>query len=425
LSLGIDFGTTNSAVAVIDAQGSARLAHFRGNGRTSDTFRSILYFGPRPTPGSESVFAGPLAIERYRQALHKGRFLQSLKAYLGDRNFTGTVIGGRHRTLPELIALILQRLLRSAADDLGTLPSRAVIGRPVHFTVGRNADEDALALERMREALALAGITGPQFEYEPIAAAYAYQQRLTKPATVLIGDFGGGTSDFSLLALEPPSPGGGGVTILGNDGIAIAGDAFDRAIVRHAVAPQLGKGTDYVSPPNKVLPMPDWIYNRLERWHHLSFLKSGDTLDMLHRIQRASKAPRAVSALLHVIEDDLGYELHERVNTTKAELSSALSSELLFDVEGLAVQWHATREQFEHWLRTDLHALEKCLTGMLHRSGVAPESIQTVFLTGGTSFVPAVRALFERLFPTSDITGGHELTSVATGLALRALNADC
>jgi len=378
--------------------------------------------------GRENVFAGPLAVEQYRKATHKGRFLQSLKAYLGDAGFTGTAIGGRQRTLPQLIALIIQRLVRAGEESLGPLPSRAIVGRPVHFTVARSEEHDSLALARLREALELAGIADPIFEYEPVAAAYAYQQRLTRAATVLIGDFGGGTSDFSLLALEPPAPGTGtgGVTILGNDGVAIAGDAFDRAIVRHAVAPQLAKGSDYVSPPDKVLPMPEWVYSKLERWHHLSFLKSGETLEMLRRIKRTSTAPRAVAALLHLIEEDLGYELHERVNATKITLSSALEAELRFDLEQLEVRWHATREQFEHWLRHDLRLIERCIEQLLSRSGVDGKAIDTVFLTGGSSFVPAVRAIFSRMFPDATISGGHELTSVATGLALRARQiADC
>ena len=420
-SLGIDFGTTNSAVALLDGSGRATLARFGAAERTSETFRSILYFDPKPLRGVDPVHAGPDAVLQYRQAHHKGRFLQSLKAYLGDAGFTGTLIGGRHRTLPQLIALILQRLLKAAEADLGPLPGRAVIGRPVHFTVARSEEHDALALSRMREALELAGITEFEFEFEPIAAAYAYQRRLTAPATVLIGDFGGGTSDFSILAMEPAGAAGrGGVTILGNDGVAVAGDAFDRAIVRHAVAPQLGKGSDYLSPPDKVLPMPEWVYSKLERWHHLSMLKSGETLEMLRRVAKTSTAKRAVAALLYLIEEDLGYELHEQVNATKITLSSALEAELRFDLDQLEVQWHATRPQFEHWLRMDLQLIERCIEQLFTRSGVPTEAIDTVFLTGGSSFVPAVRAIFERKFPRATIAGGHELTSVATGLALRS-----
>lgn len=166
--------------------------------------------------------------------------------------------------------------------------------------------------------------------------------------------------------------------------------------------------------------MPERVYSKLERWHHLSFLKSGETLEMLRRIQRTSTAKRAIGAFRQLIEDDLGYELHERVNDTKIALSSATEADLRFDLDQLEVRWHATRDRFEHWLRLDLLALECCMEQPMTRSGVQASSVDTVFLTGGSSFVPAVRAIFTRVFPSAAITGGHELTSVATGLALRA-----
>lgn len=423
-ALGIDFGTTNSALATAGRDGHLQLAHFATEQGTTDTFRSILYFEPRatrPGPRTDPIAAGPEAIRRYRQAAHKGRFIQSLKTYLGDRSFTGTLIGGKRRTLEELIGLILQRLLAAGAASLGPLPSRVVVGRPVHFTDARSDDDDEFALGRLRTALASAGITDPVFEYEPIAAAYAYRQRLENPATVLIGDFGGGTSDFSILALQPPAHGeGSGVAILGNDGLAIGGDAFDRLIVRHAVAPQLGKGSEYLSPPDKVLPMPDWVYARLERWHHLSFLKTSSTIEMIERVRKTSTAKPAIGALLHLIDEDLGYELHEQVNTTKTRLSSSLEAELHFELSPVSIVWEATRGQFEQWLAPDLSAIDTCVAGLLERTGLRAGDIDTVFLTGGSSFVPSVRRLFAERFPAATISGGQELTSVATGLALRA-----
>jgi hypothetical chaperone protein len=422
-ALGIDFGTTNSAIAVVDDGGEPRLARFDTGRGATDTFRSILYFEPTPargTPPGEAIVAGPEAIRRYRDADHKGRFIQSLKAYLGDAGFTGTQIGGRRRTLEELIGLIIQRLLAASEASLGPLPSRAVVGRPVHFTDSRSEEDDALALRRLRDAFAIAGLTDIEFEYEPVAAAYAYQQRLNTRSTVMIGDFGGGTSDFSILSLEPPAAAGGGITILGNDGLAIGGDAFDRLIVRHAVAPQLGKGSEYQAAPGKVLPTPDWVYSRIERWHHLSFLKSSTTIEMLERVRKTSTAKKQLAALLHLVDEDLGYELHEQVTATKTALSSATEAELRFVLSPVSIDWHATRDEFERWLEPDLDAIESCVGDLLARTGLAASAIDTVFLTGGSSFVPAVRRVFERRFPGAAISGGHELTSVATGLALRA-----
>jgi hypothetical chaperone protein len=423
-ALGIDFGTTNSALASVNGNGVAQLAHFTTEHGTTDTFRSILYFDPTTVRGpsrKDGVAAGPEAIRRYRQAAHKGRFIQSLKTYLGDRSFTGTQIGGKQRSLEELIGMILQRLLAAGSEALGPLPTRAIVGRPVHFTTAGSVEDDDLALRRLRTALGYAGITEPVFEYEPVAAAYAYRQRLVNPATVLIGDFGGGTSDFSILALQPPSVAGReGITILGNDGVAIAGDAFDRLIVRNAVAPQLGKGSEYLSPPDKMLPTPEWVYARLERWHHLSFLKSAGTIEMLTRVQRTSTARNGIAALLHLVDEDLGYELHEQVNATKVALSAEPNADFHFALSPVSLHWPATRSEFEQWLAPDLETIDTCIAGLLARTGLAGSAIDTVFLTGGSSFVPAVRRLFESRFPGATISGGQELTTVATGLALRA-----
>jgi hypothetical chaperone protein len=210
------------------------------------------------------------------------------------------------------------------------------------------------------------------------------------------------------------------VSILGNDGVAIAGDAFDRLIVRHAVAPQLGQGSEYLSPPDKMLPTPEWVYARLERWHHLSFLKSASTIEMLTRVQRTSTARDAIAALLHLVDEDLGYELHERVNATKIALSTLREAVFRFELSPVSLHWPATRREFDRWLAPDLEAIDTCVAGLLARTGLPASAIDTVFLTGGSSFVPAVRGLFEARFPAATISGGQELTSVATGLALRA-----
>lgn len=423
-ALGLDFGTTNSAVALAAAGQRPRLARFASAGGDTETFRSVLFFeaGRAIERHREFASAGPSAIEHYLESSQKGRFIQSLKAYLGDASFTGTIVGGRQRTLEALVGLILQKLLAAATASLGPLPDRVIVGRPVHFTDARSQEDDELALARLRSALRIAGIADPVFEFEPVAAAYAYQQSIRKPETVLIADFGGGTSDFSLLSLAPndatqPGP----IEILGNDGVAFAGDVFDRAIVRHAVAPRLGKGSHYVSGPDKVLPMPDWVYAKLERWHYLSFLKSAPTLEMIERVQATSDAPDEIAALLNLIDGDLGYELHAQVNRTKIGLSSSLESPFHFDLYPLAIDWNATRGEFSEWIQPQLDGIAETVEALLGATGVGAGAIARVFLTGGSSFVPAVRDIFSQTFGDDKLAGGNELTSVATGLALRGL----
>lgn len=423
-AVGLDFGTTNSAVAVAAVGQPPRLARFPSGAGETETFRSVLFFeGGRATQrNAEFAYAGPSAIEHYLESAQKGRFIQSLKAYLGDASFTGTIVGGRQRTLEALIGLILQKLLAAANASLGPLPRKVIVGRPVHFTDARSPEDDELALARLRSALRIAGIADPVFEFEPVAAAYAYQQSIHKPETVLIADFGGGTSDFSLLSLAPnDSTQPGRIEILGNDGVAFAGDVFDRAIVRHAVAPRLGKGSHYVSGPDKVLPMPDWVYAKLERWHYLSFLKSAPTIEIIQRVHATSDAPQEIAALLNLIDGDLGYELHAQVNRTKIELSSAAESQFHFDLFPLAIDWQATRGEFNEWIQPQLDGIAQTVDNLLAATGVGPGAIDRVFLTGGSSFVPAVREIFSRTFGRDKLAGGNELTSVATGLALRGL----
>jgi hypothetical chaperone protein len=415
--VGVDFGTTNSAVAFVESGGAPRLAAFPTAHGPRSTFPSVLYFEPRA-----SSVAGAKAIEHYLASENKGRFIQSLKAYLADRTFEGTAIGSAHYTLEKLIALIVRHM----GDELGMAawpaPRRVILGRPVHFSNPRDEEVDLFAAQRLLAAIGLAGIEEIVFEYEPVAAAYAYEARLQRDERILIGDFGGGTSDFTIISVGPGvrARGRRASDIIGTDGVAIAGDAFDKRIIRNLVAPRLGLGGEYLSPPNKFLPVPSWPYERLERWHYLSFLKSPSTLEMLERIQRTASTPERLEAFLLLIKLELGYQLHEAVQRTKFELSVAMESEFSFASGAVAIRKKVTRADFEKWIAAEVGAMAACVDRLMTASGLAFDGIDRVFLTGGSSFVPAVRRIFVERFGEEKVTGGEELTSVATGLALRA-----
>ena len=415
--MGVDFGTTNSAVAVIDASGAPQLVTFPSAGGRRQTFPSVLYFERR----SPSV-AGLAAIERYLASETKGRFIQSLKAYLGDRTFEGTAIGTRHYTLEKLIALIVKHMSDQLGFSSWPTPRRIILGRPVHFSNPPDAELDAFAANRLLTAIGLAGFDDIVFEYEPVAAAYAYEARLQRDELILIGDFGGGTSDFTIISVGPGVRGRGrrASDIIGTDGVPIAGDAFDKRIIRNLIAPRLGMGGEYLSPPNKFLPVPSWPYERLERWHYLSFLKTPQTLEMLERIKHTASTPERLEAFLLLIKLELGYQLHEAVQRTKFELSAGMESEFSFQSGPVAIKKKVTRADFERWIAEELQTMAGCVDRLMTASGLAFGEIDRVFLTGGSSFVPAVRQIFADRFGEEKVTGGEELTSVATGLALRA-----
>lgn len=424
-ALGIDFGTTNSAVAVLDADGAVRLAGFATTGGVRTTSPSVLYFeAPRRSrPGLPRAHAGHHAIAAYLQADTKGRFIQSLKSYLADPRFDGTTIGSRRHTLEQLIALIAESLRRDAMETLGAMPARVVAGRPVTFAQASTPEDDEFALSRLRQALAAAGFVDITFEYEPVAAAHAYEQRLSSDEIVLVADFGGGTSDFTLMEVGPTPRARRNRDVIGTSGVALAGDAFDRQIVRHVVAPQLGAGAHYTSSLGKDLPVPAWPYAHLERWHHLSFLRSADTLEMLDRIARTAHPPGRVEGLIHLVEEDLAFELHRAVQAAKLALSSDEATTFEFTVGAVSIAQIITREQLTRWIGDELQAIAACVDGLLAETMLPVGRIDRVFLTGGSSFVPAVRQIFFDRFGSERVTGGDELTSVATGLALRAAHA--
>jgi hypothetical chaperone protein len=415
--IGIDFGTTNSAVAFVDGDGAPRLAQFPTAHGPSPTFPSVLYFEPK-----KPSVAGAEAIERYLASETKGRFIQSLKAYLADRTFEGTGIGTQHYTLERLIALIGKHM----SDRLGLAawpsPRRIILGRPVHFSNPPDPELDDFATGRLLSAIRLAGFDEIVFEYEPVAAAYAYEARLPRDERILIGDFGGGTSDFTIISIGPGvrRRGRQASDIIGTDGVPIAGDAFDKRIIRNLIAPRLGMGGEYLSPPHKFLPVPSWPYERLERWHYLSFLKSPSTLEMLERVRRTASTPERLEAFLLLINNELGYQLHEAVQRTKFQLSSATEAEFAFESGPVTIRKKVTRADFETWIAEEIASMSGCVDRLMAASGLAFGDIDRVFLTGGSSFVPAVRKIFTARFGDAKVTGGEELTSVATGLALRA-----
>ena len=316
--LGLDFGTTNSAIAVARPGEAPRLAVFDDG---APTFRSILHVDPEDADEGglpPRVTAGASAIRTWVETGGRGRLIQSIKSHLASRLFTATDLFGRRYRLEDLIAIVLRDLGRAAEAQLGVdlAATPVVVGRPVRFAAARDADDEAFALGRLEAALRQAGFGPVTFELEPIAAAWGYRERLERDELVLIGDFGGGTSDFTLVRL-----GATATTILGVDGVARAGDAFDARLIRRVAAPGLGLGSLRRTAFGQELPVPGWLYDKVERWEQLSFLKSRETTELLRRLRVEAVEPEKIAALVHLVEDDLGFALHGAIEGAKQVLS--------------------------------------------------------------------------------------------------------
>ena len=424
--VGFDFGTTNSSVALAH-NGQVRMVDFPSVFGTSRSSRSLLYLQRRLRAAGKpiSVYTGASAIEHYLGTDNYdeeflGRLIQSLKSYLSARDLTGTEIFGRQYRFEDLVARILRDLRLRASEFFGVEVTHALAGRPVMF-VGANSEADnEFAVTRLRQSFLEAGFTHVDFAMEPVAAAYAYESTIDHDETLLIGDFGGGTTDFSLVRIGPSSRVTGTHQILGNTGVGLAGDAFDARIVRHLISPALGSES-LARSLNKTLPaLPAWIYANLERWHTLSFLRTHAVRELLRAAAKRALEPEKIAALTGVVDHDLGYRLHGAVQRLKIDLSAQPEAEFILDTEAVHLRAPVKRSDFEAWIAPELARMEASLDELLQASGVAASAVDRVFLTGGTSLVPAVYRLFTSRFGEDRVQSGDAFTSVAHGLALMA-----
>jgi hypothetical chaperone protein len=249
-----------------------------------------------------------------------------------------------------------------------------------------------------------------------MGAAYSFASALREPATVLVADFGGGTSDFSVVRIEAPGAAKRCVP-LGHAGVGIAGDRFDQRILDKLVMPLLGKGGHYRS-FDKVLEIPGGYFSDFADWSRLAFMRNRKTLAELEKLRRSALDPEPIARMIAVVEQELGYRLYEAVGQVKRELSSVETARFRFSGAGLSIEAEVTRGAFEGWIAPDIARIEEAVERALAAAGVGAGEVDRVFLTGGSSLIPRIRRLFAERFGEARIASGNELTSIAHGLAL-------
>lgn len=412
--LGLDFGTTNTVVALSDGREPPRLVSFDGPQAKREIFRSALCFWEeeRGWNGIASE-AGPWAIDEYLQSPLDSRFVQSFKTVAASPSFERAQIFGRGFRFEDLGRQFLQRLRRHAGDQLQTLPPRIIVGRPVEYAGSR--PDPALARQRYDLMLDQWGAE-IHYVYEPLGAAFTYASRLDRPATLLVADFGGGTTDFSVVRVAEPGS-KRRCEPLAAAGIGIAGDSFDKRIVDHLVLPLLGKGGAYRS-FDKILEIPGGYFSDFADWSRLAMMRNRRTLEELRRLQRDALDPAPIGRMIALIEHEQGFPLYEAVGRLKRELSNAEEARFVFDGGGVEIDVAVTRRDFEEWIGDDLRRIDLAMDASLAKAKLMPADIDRVFLTGGSSLIPAIRRQFERRFGVERIASGGELTSIANGLAL-------
>jgi hypothetical chaperone protein len=414
-ALGLDFGTTNTVLATADGKSTHSMG-FTSAAGTADSMRTALSFMKDGKLGASAlkVEAGHAAIQQFIDNPGDCRFLQSIKTFAASALFQGTLIYAKRHKFEDLMEVFIRRLSNYAGDNWPSDVSRIVTGRPVHFA-GASPDP-VLATERYNEALSRFGFPEVHYVYEPVAAAFYFAQNLKVDATVLVADFGGGTTDYSLIRFETVA-GKLKATPIGHSGVGIAGDHFDARMIDNVVAPEIGKGSHFKS-FDKILEVPTNYYSSFSRWNQLSIFKTSREYEDLKKLVRTALEPEKLEMFIDLVDHDEGYPLYQAVSATKMALSA--SDEAAFDFKplGRAGQRTVRRADFESWISDDLARIEGALDDVLEKTNTAATSIDKVFLTGGTSFVPAVRRIFTERFDADKIETGGELLSIAHGLAL-------
>lgn len=413
---GIDFGTTNSALAILDTETNNLVKLF--------TIPSLLFFPeqdtPRPTNPKEPVVptVGHDAISLYVQNRMRGRFMKSIKKVLPNKSFIDTKIGSKSYRAEDLVALILVHLKKIADEFVGENITTAVIGRPVVFD--ENPEKDILAQERLSKAAKIAGFEEFYFQMEPIGAAFTYERQIENQQLVLVADFGGGTSDFSLMRLNPEAINQADRTadMLAQGGIYIGGDSFDSDIMWHKGTPHFGRGVKEAFTPGKPIDLPLSYFYSICSWEKMNFLDSLRMKLSIAKSYQYSGKDYRVKNLQTLIEQNLGYVLFKQIEKVKIDLTKSDDAVFEFNESEIEINEPITIQAFSgEIIEKNVNKIEQYLQEFLDKNQIKNDEVDVVFMTGGTSMVRPLYHLFLQRFGAEKIKSGDNFNSVAMGLA--------
>lgn len=408
---GIDFGTTNSALSIYDEEKKKIIKTI--------VVPSILYFQVEQSNTEPLVYVvGEDAISGYINDGMKGRFMKSIKRILPRSSFIETRIHNKRFNASDLVTLILKDLKRKADNIVGYDCQKAIIGRPVFFD-DDNTSKDALAQKRLNKAAENAGFFNVRFQFEPIGAAFAYERTIKQKEKVLVADLGGGTTDFTYLELDPNKIDSKDRRndIMATGGIYIGGDSFDSAFMWEKGTPHFGKGTVYEAAPGKMLTVPVSLFANICSWEQMNFFNGQKIKNDLQNYYHFSKQDSKFKNLITLTDNNLGYSLFQSVEKTKIELSELADSRFFYSKMEIEIDDDVNIDQYNAIIEKDLKKINNYLDEFLLKNQITANDIDSLFLTGGTSMVAAIKNLFKEKFPNTPVHSGDNFISVAKGLA--------
>jgi hypothetical chaperone protein len=411
----LDFGTSNSLLAAANEDQIWPPVPLDPAASDPSILRSVLYF-----PNANRCYYGAEALLRYAENGLEGRLLRSIKKHLPSRSFNGTYIEERPMLIEDLIAALLREMRVRADTYFCAEVDRVVLGRPARFC--DNPLDDSFAEHRLRQAAKKAGFADVHFLPEPVAAAREFGATVGEPRVVLVADFGGGTSDFTVMRVgrkrfEPSD-------VLAIGGVAIAGDALDASIMRNHVARHFGAEVSYKVPfGSNVLRMPKPIVEQLCSPANLSALRQKDVAEFLRNVRSWSVGPddrEKLDQLRVLVDDALGFQIFEVIEQAKRALSTSTGADIVFTYPSIDVREHVARAAFEAGSQRETDAILRCLDDTVRAAGVAPGDVDLVCCTGGTAKVRRIAAQMRARFGERRVRDWKSFHSVVEGLAVHA-----
>ncbi len=411
MNCGLDFGTSNSTLALCRER-AVTLVPLEEDGITIPS--AVFYSAVAPQP-----CFGKQAMQLFMEG-EEGRFMRSLKRILGTSLMNdGTVVNGKLKKFEDVLGDFIGHMKAVAEQHSGVEMINVVMGRPVHFA-DNDSKTDSRAQDELQNIAQAVGFKHVAFQYEPIAAAFAHERNLPSEKLALVADIGGGTSDFTVIRLAQDVMDKADRTddILGNSGIRIGGNDFDKDLSLRAFMPDFGYGTDY---GEKNLPLPAVPFHDMSEWSKINFLYTPKMHKQMRDILPQSHAPEKFSRYIKLLEEEKGHQLLAAVEDCKIGLTDHLQVTASLDFVEEAFSVTVVRSVFNDAVDKHVRAIIADIDDCLRQAQIAEEAVELIILTGGTTEVPLLKETIAAKFPQAEISEENKLSSVGLGLGYEAI----
>ena len=409
--LAIDFGTSHSLVGALHQKKTIEALPIEPDQPDPTLMRSLLYF-----PHADECYYGSNAITKYAELEMEGRLFRSFKSHLPNKNYIGTIIDNRILTLETMVGLFLLELKKRAEKQLGTNIAKAVIGRPARYSMDPVADE--FAIYRMKKAAEFAGFNEIKFVPEPLAAALDFKKQINNEKIILIGDFGGGTSDFTIMKVTQNDF--KKEDVLGVEGCPLAGDALDSLFMQKRLNSNFGAHVNYRMPLSEnILKMPPSVIDRLNKPSQIVHLKDKETYEFIKEVKKCAltnEDKEKINRLFILIEDQQIFSFFEEIEKTKKQLSTKVTAKFNFQYPDIETVDIFSIAEFQNWAQDFKKSIFDALDRCFIQAQVNYSQIDHVFLTGGTAHVPFIQEEFVSRFGYEKLQTKKFFHSILSGL---------